>query len=127
METIVTNKEELKAALAVKAPEIMIIGAFAQEVKESEKIRTMSKVGICALCAAVPIVLAGLALTSVSGGASTVLKSIAKPVVGLTGPQLAVIIPAAAMGFTAMIAVLRDYDEVEFSPGKLVLRRKSKK
>ncbi|EFE4913520.1 hypothetical protein F6J40_21690, partial [Escherichia coli] len=45
----------------------------------------------------------------------------------LSGLDIAVIIAAASIGIALVIAVFRDYEEIEFSNGKMILKLKRKK
>ncbi|HFV6786742.1 hypothetical protein [Escherichia coli] len=67
-----------------------------------------------ATCATIPLT---------GGGSVLVVSSLA----ALSGLDIAVIIAAASIGIALIIAVFRDYEEIEFSNGKMILKLKRKK
>ncbi len=67
-----------------------------------------------ATCATIPLT---------GGGSVFAVSSLA----ALSGLDIAVIIAAASIGIALIIAVFRDYEEIEFSNGKMILKLKRKK
>ena len=125
MRTIEVNtKEELKQAMNDKYDEIIVNGELAKKLNKAKKINKLSKVTLGILIAALT---AGIATAPITGGASLGASFItAAPIAALTGTDIAVIIAVSFIGVTLVIAVFKDYDDVEFStnPLKLKLKRK---
>lgn len=48
----------------------------------------------------------------------------AAPVAALTGLEIAAIIAAASVGLALIIALFKDYEEVSYDAGKLVLKKR---
>lgn len=114
----VSTRAELEAAKNAKLAEILVVGKLADDLKKSKKIATLGVVGIAALGAAV-------GLAPVTGGLSG-LGSVG--VAAMAGVDIAVIITAAAIGIALIVAVFKDYEEVEYSSsGGLRLKRRSSK
>jgi hypothetical protein len=117
---IVRNKDALKSALKGDATEIVVDDA--KLIKQLSAIRRLRKIGPIAI----GIVIAGIALIPVTGGASLP--------VGLSrvmGARAAIPVSAnivglsIAIGGTIVIGILTDWEEVEVA-GVFKLRRKSK-
>lgn len=58
------------------------------------------------------------------GGLSVVA---AAPVAALTVLEIAAIIAAASVGLALLIAVFKDYEEISYDNGKLVIKKRSKR
>lgn len=120
-ETItVSTKEALKKAQQNGTANIIITGELANKIHRSRKIGQLSKIKLAILTAAV-----GAATVSapMSGGTS---YAALVPVAALTGVEIAMIIFAVFMGIGLIIALSKDYDEIEFGKDRLVLRKKAK-
>ena len=115
----VTTKENLKRAQEQGVYEIIVIGELAEKLKKSKKIVTVGVVGIAVLVAAFGV---ATVTAPVSGGLSYFAVA---PVAALTGVEIAVIITAASVGITLVIAVFKDYEEISFSSGEMTLRKRS--
>ena len=113
---IVSTKEELKSAKEQGITEIIVSGKLANDLKKSKKIALAGTVTIGILTAA-------LAATPFTGG---ITAFAAAPVAALTGVEIVAIIAAASIGLALIIAVYKEYDEVSYENGKLVLRKKQK-
>jgi len=98
-------------------PEIIVIGDLAEKLKKSKKIALLGPAAIAAL---------GLATVAapITGGISYIA---AAPVAAMTGVEIAAIITAAAIGVTLVVAIFKDYEEISYENGKLVLKKKSEK
>jgi len=115
---IVETREELKKALADGAEEIVVKGELANKLK---KAKTITKIGA-----------SGLGILTVASGASVIAAPVtggislfaAAPIAALTGTEVATIIIAISLGIALVMAVYKGYDEIEYSGGKLVLRKK---
>lgn len=116
----VTTREELKNAQENGVEEIIIKGELANKLKKAKAITKLGAVGLGVLTAALG---ASVVAAPVTGGLSLIA---AAPVALLTGLEIAAIIIAAAIGVGLIIALFKEYEEIEFSNGKLVLRKKSK-
>ncbi|WP_350260774.1 hypothetical protein AAF463_11435 [Pantoea sp. BJ2] len=115
-EVLVRTKSELDAARKNKSSMIIIEGELAKKVKKSKKIAyagvgTLGVIGVA--IAAVPV----------TGGMSMFA---AAPVAALTGFEIAAILAACFVGLGLLVALFKDYEEVEFDGKKLrmVLKRK---
>ncbi len=115
-EVIVTTKSELEVARKNKASVIIIEGELAGKVKKSKKIAYASGGTITLIGAAV-------VAAPVTGGLSMFA---AAPVAALTGFEIAAIIAVCFVGVGLLVALFKDYEEVEFdgSRSRLVLKRK---
>ena len=111
----VTTKSELESAKASGAGEIIVSGSLASDLKKAKKIALAGAVTLAALGAA-------LAAMPFTGGLSALA---AAPIATLTGLEIAAIIAATSVGLSLVIAVFKDYEEVSYENGKLILRRKA--
>lgn len=118
---VVKSSEELEAAKKRGDKEIIIEGELANKLKRS---KNLSMVGAGTL--AVVTAVLGVATVSApfTGGVSYLA---AAPVAALTGLEIAAIIAATSVGLALVLAVYKDYEEVSFSDGRLVLRKKGSK
>ncbi|MBE2967659.1 hypothetical protein IMT09_05980 [Burkholderia cepacia] len=117
----VSTKEQLERAKENKEPEIVIVGELADKFAKSKKIATLSGVALAGIVAVV-----GLAAIAAPETAGLSLGFAAAPVAAMSGMEIAAIIAAATIGIGLIIAICKDYEEVECGNGKLVLKRKSK-
>ena len=115
----VTTKDELKNALETKPVQIIVTGDLADKLKKAKKISKLSKVSLAVLTAALG---AGAAAIPFTGGLS--LAAFAVVPAASTGLSVAAIITASALGIALILAVYKGYDEIEYRPEKLTLRRK---
>ena len=116
-EVTVRSKNEHEKAQNSKAEIIIIEGELANKIKKTKAVTKVSGVVIAAMiatCATIPLT---------GGGSVLVVSSLA----ALSGLDIAVIIAAASIGIALIIAVFRDYEEIEFSNGKMILKLKRKK
>ena len=112
----VTTKDQLESAKNSRVDEITITGRLANDLKKSKKIAYASTGTIAMLTTA-------LAATPFTGGLSAIGLI---PIAAITGFEIAAIIIAASIGITLIIAIFKDYEEVDYEDGRLRLRRKSK-
>jgi hypothetical protein len=111
----VSTKSELESAKDSKVDEIIVIGDLANDLKKSKKIAYASAGTIAILTAAI-------AATPFTGGLSAIGLI---PVAAMTGFEVAAIIVAVSIGITLIIAVFKDYDEIEYENGRMILKKKS--
>lgn len=121
---IVQTKEQLAEARKSKTAEIVIRGELAKSVHNGKKIVTMSKVALAAVgvaIAAIPFTGGG---SAVGAAGVTAVASAA----GLSGFEIGCLVAITFVGAALMLAVWKEYDEINFSqdPLELTLRRKSK-
>lgn len=111
----VTTKNELNEAKKKGYEEIVVSGSLANDLKKSKKI---------ALAGAATLAVLGAALAAMpfTGGLSAFA---AAPVAVLTGLEIAGIIAAASIGLALVIAVFKDYEEISYENGKLVLKKRA--
>jgi hypothetical protein len=112
----VSTKAELESAKDKKYSKIIVTGELADSLKKTKKIAYISGVAIAALIAAI-------AATPFTGGISGAVGLTAAA--AFTGVEIGVIILAASVGITLIVAVFKDYDEISYENGKMVLKRKS--
>jgi NADH:ubiquinone oxidoreductase subunit K len=111
----VTTKKELESAKENLIEEIIVSGKLADDLKKSKNIALASGVTLGVLAAA-------LAAIPFTGGLSVFA---AAPVAALTGLEIAAIIAAASVGLALVIALFKDYEEVSYDNGKMVLKKRS--
>lgn len=116
--TVVTTQQELEAAKERGDEQIIIEGELANKLKQSKKI-TMVGAGTLALLTAA--VGAATVTAPVSGGLSYLM---AAPIAAMSGLDVAAIILASAIGLTLVIAVFKNYEEISYSAGAMVLRKR---
>ncbi len=117
-EVIVRTKSELDAARKSKASFIVIEGELAAKVKKSKRIAYAS-------AGTIAVITAAIAATPITGGLSMLALA---PTAALTGFETAAIIAACFVGLGLLIALFKDYEEIEFDGSKLrmVLKRKQR-
>ncbi len=117
-EVLVRTKSELEAARKNKASLIIIEGELAGKVKKSKKI-TYAGAGTITLIAA------AVAAAPVTGGLSMLA---AAPVAALTGFEIAAIVAVCFVGVGLIVALFKDYEEIEFDGRKarMVLKRRQR-
>ncbi len=116
-EVLVRTKSELDEARKNKVSIIIIEGELAGKVKKSKKIAYAGTGAIAAITAAV-------AAAPFTGGVSMLA---AAPVAALTGFEIAAIIAVCFIGVGLLVALFKDYEEIEFDGKRqrLVLKRKT--
>ena len=114
----VSTKEELQSAQKSGLHEIIVVGELANKLKKAKKVSKISKAGLAVLT----VTLGGAAIVApVTGGLSMFA---AAPAAALTGVEIAAIISASFLGIGLVIAIFKGYEEIEYSNGRLVLRKK---
>ncbi|WP_031485680.1 hypothetical protein [Maridesulfovibrio frigidus] len=116
-EVVVYTKEELEEAMSSGADQIIVYGEFADKLHSTKKIALVGAAGIAAMLG-----LGGVAALTGPIGAAAVTS-----VAALSGMEIAAIIPAVAIGVTVLVALYKDYEEIEFGAGVLKLRKKQVK
>lgn len=111
---VVYTKKELKEAKNQKVDKIIVKGELADKIHKSKKIAKLGK-------GAVALLIASVGAAPITGGLSTFALA---PIAAATGVQIAVIIAAASVGIALIIAVFKDYDEIIYKDGELILKRK---
>ncbi len=132
---IVRTAEELKQAKENQVDEMIIIGKLANQLKKAKKITALSGLSIAVLTAATASIMTIPAATvsaPVTGGISAMVSGLTAATtttaaVTLTGMEIATIIFISSVGFIVIIAIFKDYEEIEFSKERMVLRKRSKK
>lgn len=119
--SIVTSREELERAKGRGDENIIINGDLADKVKNAKKITILGAGTISVIAVAVS---AATITAPLTGGMSYFA---AAPVAALSGVEISSIIAVSCVGFALIIAVFKDYDEISYKKGELVLRRKAKK
>lgn len=116
-EKVVRTKEELKKAQEEKVDIIIVEGDLAKKVKNGKKI---VKLGAASLA----VIGTAIAAAPFTGGASLLF---AAPVAAAAGTSTLVIIAAVVVGVALLLAIWKNYEEIEFSAGPpptLKLKRK---
>lgn len=111
---VVTTKSELESAKDKEYKEIIVTGKLAKDLKKSKSVAYAG-------AATIGILTVALAATPLTGGLSAFA---AIPVAALTGMEISVIIIAASLGISLILAVFKEYEEISYSDGKLVLKKK---
>lgn len=114
---IVRTKSDLESAKARGVEEIIVSGKLADDLK---KAKTIALAGT----GTIAILTAALAAIPFTGGLSVLA---AAPVAALTGFEIAAIIAATAVGLALIIAVFKEYEEISYENGKLILRKRAKR
>lgn len=115
-ETVVRTKKQLEQARLDKVEYIRIEGDLANKVRRGKKIAKASGVTLALLTTA-------LAATPFTGGMSMFA---AAPIAAMSGFEIAAIIAAASLGLALLIALYKDYEEIEVDDGKIIFRKKRK-
>jgi hypothetical protein len=122
--TIVRTREELKVAQESGVPEITVIGDLAEKLKKAKKVAGLGGAALATLGAAIGI---ATVTAPATGGLSYVaFATSAAPVAAMTGLEIAAIIYAAFLGIGLLIALFKDYEEISFEDGKMILKKKAK-
>jgi len=119
MSKTVTTRKELEEAKNNGADEILVTGELADKLKKAQKISTMGKAGLATLTG---IIGAAVITAPMTGGLS--VAAVAAPAAAMTGVGVAAIIAASALGIALVIALFKDYEEIEYSQGSLKLRKR---
>jgi hypothetical protein len=126
--TEVSTKKELEEAKRNKPDKIIVTGELANKLKKSKKILKIGAVGLTVLSASGALVIGGIAAAPATMGISASAMFFTAPaavaVGAISGVDIAAIITASSIGIALIIAIFKGYNEIEFSPGKLVLRKK---
>ena len=120
---ICSTKEELKSAMKRGESEIEVVGKLAKNIKTGKKVAFLGPVAIGALTVA-------LATIPATGGLSTpvVTAALVAPIAAKTGLDTAIIIAAASVGVTLIIAIFRDYDvDIEGANNGVKVRMRKKR
>ncbi len=111
---IVSTKSELKSAKNEGYDEIIVTGELAAKLKKAEEITFISGTALTLLTGA-------LVAAPFTEGLSFLA---AAPIAALTGIEIIAIIAASAVGLTLVLAVFKDYEEIEYNNGHLILRKR---
>ena len=115
MQTVtVKTKAELESAKSARCARIIVEGSLADKLKKSKKVAKAGAITIA-------LVTTALATIPFTGGLS---MAAAAPVAAMTGFEIAAIIAAASLGLGLIIALFKDYEEVSYEAGKMVLKKK---
>lgn len=113
---IVTTKDELEKARKRGDSEIIIEGKLAEKVRNGKKITTIGKITFGILAAAI-------ATMPVTGGLSAAAVA---PIAAMTGLEITMILAVTFVGVGLLMAIWKEYEEVEFSYNPLRLKLKKK-
>ena len=120
----VSTKTDLELAKSRGYAEIVVLGNIADNLKRTKKITYTSVAALAIISAAlIPLaVVVSPAANPVTVG--LISRFAAAPVATLTGLDISTIIIASSLGLTLIIAVFKDYEEISYEKGKLVLRKR---
>jgi len=121
MAITVTTKGELESAKNNGENKIIIRGKLADKLKKSKQVAKLSGAGLAILTAALG---AATVTAPVTGGVSYFAVA---PVAALTGLEIAAIITASTLGIALIIALFKDYEEIGYSKGEMILRKRQGK
>ena len=113
MARTVRTKAELERAKKDGVELIVVEGELADNLKKTKKVAKLSGASLAALMAAA-------AAAPFTFGVTLI------PVAAITGLEIAAIIVALSLGVALIIAVYKDYEEIEYQDGHLVLRKKQR-
>ena len=116
----VTTRDDLRKAQENGVEEIIIKGELANKLNKAKTIKNLGAAGLGILTVALGI---SVVSAPVTGGLSLFA---AAPNAALTGLEIAAIIAASALGIGLIVAIFKDYEEIEYSNGKMILRKKRK-
>ncbi|MBE0149639.1 hypothetical protein [Serratia sp. PL7] len=116
VQVVVNTKEELERAKKNKAEYIIVEGELANKLQKGKKVAKASGVSLAVLTAA-------FVATPFTGDISMFA---ATPIAVMSGFEIAAIIAAASIGLTLLIAIFKDYEEIEAGKGTLKLKRRQK-
>ncbi len=116
----VTTRDDLRKAQENGVEEIIIKGELANKLNKAKTIKNLGAAGLGILTVALGI---SVVSAPVTGGLSLFA---AAPIAALTGLEIAAIIAASALGIGLIVAIFKDYEEIEYSNGKMILRKKRK-
>ncbi len=124
----VTTKEELKAAQSKGVDEIIVVGKLAGQLKLAKKVALLSTATLAALGVFLTTVTVTTTVTApMTGGMSYLAAApVVVPVAAMTGVEVAAIIAASFLGLALILAIYKDYEEISYESGRLVLRKKAK-
>jgi len=111
---IVKTKEELEKAKNDGVNEITVVGELADHVHGGKRIMITGSLalgGITAAIAAMPF----------TGGIS---MAVAGPIAISAGVEIALVLSVIFVGAALLMAIWKDYNEIEYSSGKLILKKK---
>jgi ABC-type polysaccharide/polyol phosphate export permease len=111
---IVHTKSELESAINNGTKEIIIEGDLAEKVRNGRKIKTIGKITLIALTAAI-------AAIPFTGGTSAVGLV---PIAAFTGLEITLIMAVFFVGMGLLTAIWSGYDEIEYSHNSLRLTLK---
>jgi hypothetical protein len=113
---LVTTAEELKAATKRGDLEIIVTGDLADTVKKTKKAKKIGAAGF-------GILALGLLAAPFTGGAS--LGAGLAATSALSAGGIAAIIAASGVSIALIYAIHKDYEELSYHKGKLVLRKRA--
>lgn len=116
--TTVRTKEELKQAQSAGFSEIVVVGELAGKLKKAKKIAALGGAALAVLTISLG---AATIAAPVTGGLSFIA---AAPAAALTGVEIAAIIAASTVGIALVLAVYKDYEEISYESGKLILKKR---
>ncbi|MEZ7892686.1 MAG: hypothetical protein QMC67_13155 [Candidatus Wallbacteria bacterium] len=108
----VKTKEELEKAKNDKVEEIVILGELAKQVHNGRKIISIGKIAL------------GIITTLIVTTPFTTI--FAAQIASFTGVEIALILSIIFVGIGLLLAIWKEYDEIEYSDGHLKIRRKKK-
>lgn len=120
----VTTKEQLKQARTDNISEIIVVGKLAKDLKQCKKITTLGTVSLGVLGTAIGV---GVVAAPFTAGTSLGISALAAaPVAASTGLTVSAIILASSLGIGFIMAIYKEYEEIEFDASKPSIRLKKK-
>ncbi len=110
----VNSKEKLEQAQNAGVDEIIVEGELAEQVHNGKKIIVIG-------AAALAIIGASIAAAPFTLGFSMVL---AGPIAVSAGVEVSLVLAVLFVGMGLLLAIWKEYDEIEYSGRRLVLRKK---
>ncbi|VVE47409.1 hypothetical protein PCO31111_04514 [Pandoraea communis] len=111
-EVVVRTKSELKEAIEAKIDVIFVEGELVGQLKKSKRIATLGVAGLAAIAALA-------AASPFTMGVSGIVAA------GITGMELSALVFVVAVGVAVLLALFKDYEEIEISMTSAKFKRKS--
>ena len=117
----VRTKEQLQAAYDAGKAEIVVEGGLATRLRVGSKVRHAGRWALTVLGVATRFT---GRVASTTANLSGMSKGSASGIAAITGLEIALIIAVSFVGLSLLIAVLKDYEYVEVSEEKVILKKR---
>lgn len=115
----VKTKDELQQAKNEAYEKIIVIGDLADKLKRAKKITKLSTTALGILTA-----LLGVAIVATPQIEGISYFAVMAPIAAVSGLKIAVIAAAVFIGIGFIIAIFKEYKEISFKKGEIILAKK---